>query len=68
MSSYDIILKWAKDASIFLKKGEVRSAEINLMMIISQVKEEIADQKRENKKMIISQAKEEIANKKKKGK
>ena len=50
MSSYDHILKWAKDAATFLKKGEVRSAEINLMMIVSQAKEEIADQKREDKK------------------
>ena len=45
MTSYDLILKWAKEAKELLKRGDAASlagVQTNLSLIIAQTKEEIA--------------------------
>lgn len=50
MSSYNSILKWAQEAKTLLKQGNTSSTRVNLSMIISQAKEEIKKQEREERK------------------
>lgn len=47
-SSYDSVLKWAKEAKALLKKGNLDGVKTNLSMIIAQAKDAI----KENKKKI----------------
>lgn len=49
MSSYDSILKWAKEAKVLLRQGNTAAVKTNLSMIVAQAKEEVARQKREQK-------------------
>lgn len=52
MSSYDIIIKWAKEAKVLLRKKDEASlagVRTNLSMIISQATEEANREKRKNK-------------------
>jgi len=49
MSSYDSILKWAKEAKVLLRQGNTAAVRTNLSMIVAQAKEEVARQQKENK-------------------
>lgn len=49
MSSYDFILKWAKEAKVLLRQGNTAAVKNNLSWIIQQSKEEIAKAARKEK-------------------
>lgn len=49
MSSYDSILKWAKEAKVLLQQDNLEAVRTNLSMIEAQAKEEVSRQKTKEK-------------------
>ncbi len=58
MSSYDTILRWAKEAKVLLRQGNTAAVKNNLAWIIIQCKEDIKKEARKQKALSKAQAKQ----------